>query len=156
MPKTRTRPAASPVEVRHSPIHGHGVFALRAIRRGRRIGHYAGRRYNAEEAAARDWDNVVTYVFGLSDGSLIDGGDGGNAMRHLNHSCAPNCQAYEVTGADGVLGIEIEAARSIAAGEELFLDYSLVVDSEDGYGYTCRCGAAACRGTMAAPASAQA
>jgi SET domain-containing protein len=35
----------------------------------------------------------VTYLFALSDGATIDGSDGGNATRYINHSCRPNCVA---------------------------------------------------------------
>jgi SET domain-containing protein len=149
----RPGPTAEPVEVRHSPVHGHGAFATRSLPRGFRIGVYAGRRYAPGVVAEQDWDNTLTYVFGLSDGSYIDGGEGGNATRHLNHSCAPNCTAVEVTQDDGKLDIVIETARRVRAGEELFLDYSLDIGEEDPLTYPCRCGSRGCRGTMAGAAA---
>jgi len=48
-------------------------------------------------------------------------------MRCINHSCAPNCVAYEVAGDDGLATIEIEALRRIGADDELLLDYRLEV-----------------------------
>lgn len=136
------------IEVRTSGIHGLGAFATRRIERGQPIGHYAGRRYG-EDAAERDWDHGLTYVFGLSDGSFIDGAEGGNATRHLNHSCEPNCVAFEIEGDDGSPQILIEALRTIEPGEELFIDYALDVGGEaDPGAYPCACGAARCRGTM--------
>ena len=43
------------------------------------------------------------------------------------------------------------ALRNIAAGEELFLDYSLDVgDAADPSAFGCDCGAEECRGTMLA------
>lgn len=149
-----TLPSADPVhpavEVRSSGIHGSGVFASRRLAAGSRIGRYDGHRYSAQESAAREWDHSLTYVFGLSDGSVIDGSAGGNATRLINHSCAPNCAAYEVEDERGGLHIEIEALRPITRGEELFIDYKLGVEQGDPAHFGCRCGAAQCRGTMLA------
>jgi len=138
------------VEVRESGVHGLGAFAIRSIPRGQAIGNYEGRRYSPGEQAEREWNHDLTYVFGLSDGSLIDGSDGGNATRHINHSCAPNCQAFEVTSEDGELSIAIEAKRRLKKDEELSIDYQLEIGEHEPAEYPCRCGAAACRGTLAA------
>ena len=69
------------VEVRDSPVHGRGVCARRDLARGQSLGAYGGRRLSARQVARRDWDRELTYVFGLSDGSVIDGRVGGNALR---------------------------------------------------------------------------
>jgi SET domain-containing protein len=138
------------LEVRRSAVHGHGTFALRNLPQGRTVGTYEGRRYAPGKESEKDWDHGLTYVFGLSDGSLIDGSDGGNATRHINHSCEPICEAYEVTDDDGEVCIMIQALRPIRAGEELFIDYRLNVGDDDPASYPCRCGAARCRGTMVA------
>lgn len=138
------------IEVRASGIHGLGAFARRNLSRGQALGRYEGRRYAPHEHGERDWDHALTYVFALSDGTIIDGSDGGNATRHLNHSCAPNCAAYEVEDEDGGSHIVIEAKRRIRAGEELFIDYALDVGDNDPGEYACRCGHARCRGTMVA------
>jgi len=137
------------LEVRHSDIHGVGTFALRGMPRGHLVGRYEGRRYAPEEENDRHWDQELTYVFGLSDGTLIDGAEGGNATRHINHSCAPNCEASEEADEDGQLQIVIHTRRRFRRGEELFIDYRLDVGDSDPADYPCRCGAAACRGTMA-------
>lgn len=137
------------LEIRPSDIHGQGAFASRPIAAGKRVAAYDGRRYSAAQAARRDWNAGLTYVFGLSDGSLIDAAEGGNATRHLNHSCEPNTIAYEEAGAHGRLVIVFYALRDIAAGEELFLDYQLQVDeSDDPAVFACACASQACRGTM--------
>ena len=138
------------IEVRDSGIHGLGAFARRGCAAGTRIGVYKGRRYTSGEGAERDWDNRLTYVFGFADGSFVDGGEGGNATRHLNHSCAPNCLAFEVEDEAGQPQIVIEARRRIRAGEELFIDYALDIGADDPADYACSCGARRCRGTMAA------
>ncbi len=147
---TKSKTAPDTIEVRQSLVHGQGAFAARSVRGGAPIGRYTGRRYTAEQIEGRDWNNARTYAFGLSDGSLIDGSEGGNATRHINHSCTPNCVAYEIEDEDGALSIEIEALRRIQPGEELFLDYSLDIAGEPSAEYPCACGAEECRGTMAA------
>lgn len=138
------------IEVRNSRIHGRGAFATRALAVGDLIGRYAGRVYTASEASEHDWDPALTFVFGLSDGSVIDGAQGGNATRHINHSCAPNCAAFEIETESGELSIVIEALRPIDAGEELFLDYSLDADAESQADFACRCGSSQCRGSLVA------
>ena len=152
-----TAPASAPtsarIAVRSSGIHGLGVFASARIAVGTSIGRYEGRRYTAKQAARRSWDQAVTYVFGVSDGTLIDGAQGGNATRHINHSCAPNCVAYEVLGNDGTVWIVIEALTRISSGTELLLDYSLNVEQAAPDDYPCRCGAERCRGTLIAAAA---
>lgn len=155
-PARTASPSISPVtplpsvDVRASGVHGLGAFANRSIPRGQVIGSYEGRRYSPGEQAEKDWDQALTYVFGLSDGTLIDGSDGGNATRHINHCCAPNCQAYEVTSEDGELSIVVEAKRRLKKDEELSIDYQLDIGENDPADYPCRCGAANCRGTLAA------
>ncbi len=145
------------IKIQHSPIHGTGVFAAADLAKGQRVGTYEGARYTARQAARRDWDHALTYVFGLSNGSLIDGSDGGNETRHLNHSCEPNCEAYEETGPRGRLSIVFYALRPVSAGDELFIDYGLIVDEKQGEAaYRCACGSGTCRGTMLAARPAEA
>jgi uncharacterized protein len=145
---TKSSRISSAVIVRPSPIHGLGLFAARPIAAGEEIGVYAGQRYEADCQA--EWDHSLTYLFRLSDGTMIDGREGGNATRHINHSCEPNCSAYEVKGPRGMPVIVIEAERGIASGEELYLDYALDVAEDDISSYACACGASRCRGTMVA------
>ncbi|SMG61071.1 SET domain-containing protein [Paraburkholderia susongensis] len=138
------------VVVRRSPVHGRGVFALRALEPGERILEYKGeliawktavRQYRKQGASGHTW------FFGLSDGRVIDGGQRGNSARWLNHSCNANCEAVEID--DRVF---IHASAAIASGDELFLDYQLMTDEphddEIRLCYVCRCGALGCRGTM--------
>ena len=156
MPSLKQSPTATgshAVEVRRSAVHGHGVFARRALRAGQVIGEYAGKRYAPDEPHCADWNDQLTYLFGLSDGSVIDGAQGGNATRHINHACAPNAEAVESHGASGKLIVTVRALRRIRAGEELFLDYALVIDGDNPADYPCACGHERCRGTMAASAS---
>lgn len=146
----RTAPAHDGIELRHSPVHGLGAFALNSMPPGHLVGVYEGRRYDPNSESNRHGDVELVYVFGLSDGTLIDGADGGNATRHINHSCAPNCQACEEDSDDGELRIVIRTKRRIRAGEELFIDYRLDVGDSDPADFPCHCGSPRCRGTMAA------
>jgi hypothetical protein len=145
------RPSSIPFAIRRSSIQGRGAFATRPIRKGSRIIEYTGERIDQDEADRRYDDGRMqrhhTFLFALDDGSTIDGADGGNESRFINHSCAPNCAAYEENGR-----IFIEALRGIAEGEELAYDYSYArtkdTTKEDEELYACRCGAPTCRGSI--------
>lgn len=136
------------LDVRASPIHGNGVFARRRVPRRTVIGRYEGRRYEPGETIEPQGDGDLTYLFALSDGSTIDGAQGGNETRFINHSCAPNCEARERLDEEDALVIEVQSLRSIPAGGELFIDYRLIRDPEDENPHACACGAPSCRGTM--------
>lgn len=138
-----------------SALHGQGVFAHKFIPKGTHIMEYQGKRISAEEAdnqPSADPDNPYhTFFFALSDGTIIDGGQGGNDARWINHSCAPNCEGYENEAGDKVF---IVAKRDIAPQEELLYDYALTIDEplteSLKENYACWCGAPQCRGTMLA------
>ena len=140
--------------VRQSGVHGKGVFAAVSLKAGERLLEYKGERISWKEALRRHPHNPDepnhTFYFALEDGRVIDGKVNGNSARWINHSCAPNCEAEEVDGR-----VFIHALRDIAADEELFYDYGLVIDTRQTKKlkkeYLCRCGARKCRGTMLAP-----
>jgi len=142
------------VEVRHSPIHGYGVFALRRIRKGTTIMEYLGDRVSHEEADARyehkDINDNHTFLFTVDSKTVIDGGVGGNDARYINHGCDPNCES-----ASQNKRIYVEAVRTIQPGEELAYDYQIQRDPEDPPNvdeiFACRCGATKCRGSMLVP-----
>lgn len=151
MPKSSPHPA---FEVHRSPVHGNGVFAARAISAGERIVEYTGRRISWDEATARAERSGqpvnYTLFFTLADGNVIDGGDEGNDARFINHSCEPNCEAYEDEGR-----VYIHALRDIETGEELNYNYALEYDGRHTpaikKAFACRCGAPGCTGVMLAP-----
>ena len=142
------------IVVRHSKIHGNGVFAARKIAAGTRIIEYQGVRITQRQADRRaglDPENPFhTFFFSLEGGKLIDGGDQGNAARWINHSCEPNCEAQEEAGQ-----VFIYALKDLKRGDELNYDYGLIVEERHTpavkRAYECRCGAASCRHTMLAP-----
>jgi len=109
--------------VRHSPIHGRGVFALRRIPKDTRVIEYRGERISQEEADRRHEETnqgPFTLLFEVDDSTIIDAGVGGNSARYINHSCSPNCEAVNDAGR-----IFIEALRDTRPGEELTYDYLL-------------------------------
>ena len=130
------------VEVRDSPIHGRGCFALRAIPAGRRIVEYLGEIIGADEARRRDVKGAPgysPYVLLLGDGLFIDARDIDHAARCVNHSCAPNCEILTEGRRAWIV-----ALRDISPGEELTYDY----DFDEGPVEPCRCGAPGCRGRI--------
>jgi len=150
MPLSRLRPLATPfIHVGPSAVHGLGAFAACVVPRRTLLGLYEGRRYSADVMESKAWNDQLTYLFVLSDGTTIDAAQGGNATRHLNHSCAPNCEAVEAYDDAGRLVLEFRALRKLKAGEELFIDYRLQADATAvAADYACTCAAATCRGTM--------
>ncbi len=138
-------------EVRHSRIHGTGVFARKRIRPGRRIIEYTGERISPKEEAKRYLEDSMnthhTFLFTVDKKTTIDAGVGGNDARFINHSCQPNCETVDEDG-----HIFIEAVRNIQPGVELTYDYNFEVDEpitpELKNFYPCHCGSAKCRGTI--------
>lgn len=148
----KAQPTSTPlIRVAASGVHGLGAFATRDLPSEALLGLYEGRRYTPEQVAQKHWDQQLTYLFQLSNLEMIDGAKGGNATRHLNHSCEPNCEAVEEYDDRGGLVLVFRTLEPVAAGDELFIDYGLTADegslpSE----YPCRCGSVRCRGTLLA------
>ena len=151
MPSGRRKPM---IEVRHSPIHGYGVFALRKVRKGTTVIEYLGDRVSHEEADARyedkDASDSHTFLFTVDSRTVIDAGINGNEARFINHGCDPNCQSVSMNKR-----VFIEAIRTILPGDELSYDYQIQRDPEDAPEvdaiFACRCGAPSCRGSMLEP-----
>ena len=142
------------IQVRRSGIHGKGVFAVQPLAEGEAVIEYSGEIITWREALRRHphdpLDPNHTFYFHIDDKHVIDGKQGGNSSRWINHSCKPNCEADEDGGR-----VFIKALRNILPGEELFYDYGLIIDAR--YTpkllaeYPCWCGAKKCRGTLLAP-----
>jgi SET domain-containing protein len=141
-------------EVRDSPVHGLGAFALRRIRKGTRIIEYEGERVSHREADRRyeskDANDAHTFLFIVDSRTVIDAGTGGNDARFLNHSCNPNCESVIENRR-----VFIEALRTIEPGEEMTYDYQIQREDDDPPDideiFACRCGFPQCRGTMLWP-----
>jgi uncharacterized protein len=143
------------LQVRRSGVHGRGVFATVDLHAGDTLIEYVGEIISWDEAQRRHphdpADPNHTFYFHVDEGHVIDARVGGNSSRWINHSCDPNCEAEETPGGR----VFIKTLRDIAAGEELFYDYGLVVDEpytrQLKAEYACHCGAPQCRGTLLAP-----
>lgn len=146
---------------RQSPIHGNGVFAARDLTKGARVIEYKGKRLTHAQANrmyANDSDSGHTFLFTLNKKYLIDGGDGGNDARWINHSCAPNCEAWVIENKAGDRSrdrVVIETRRAIRAGEELTYDYGITLEERQTPRlkriWQCKCGSKKCTGTMLKP-----
>ena len=140
------------LQVKHSCLHGKGLFAINFIPNGAKIIEYEGERITWEEADNRPphhpEDPCHTFYFQLESGAVIDGGVGGNESRWINHACTPNTEAYEEDGEHVI----IYAIKDIHAGEEITYNYRLTLEEE--YtpeleaSYCCCCASKNCRGTM--------
>jgi uncharacterized protein len=148
--------AAAPIVVRRSPIQGRGVFSTRDVAEGERIVEYTGARLSHAQADERCPDDEAssrhhTFLFAVDEKVVIDGGEGGNDARYINHSCEPNCEVVIERRR-----VFIHALRDIRAGEELTYDYWYLTDESYTMDdlrriYPCRCGTEGCRGTLARP-----
>jgi SET domain-containing protein len=151
MKKMQNRRRTPLFEVRHSAIHGYGVFAARRIRKGTAVIEYLGERVSHAQADARYEDKNPsdnhTFLFTVDEKIVIDAGVNGNEARYINHGCDPNCES-----AISNKRVFIMAIRTIQPGEELSYDYRIQRDSDDAPDvdevYACRCGARNCRGSM--------
>jgi hypothetical protein len=103
--RERERAMLDRIEVRESRIHGKGIFALRRLREGQRIGRFEG------ETTTQNG----TYVLWLigEDGSEI-GIRGRNALRFLNHAKPENAEFVDA---------ELYVIRNVQPGAEILIDY---------------------------------
>ena len=96
------------IEVRPSPIHGHGLFAASPIPADTFLGCYDGPLVYDE---ADDGEHVLWI---LEDDGSGYGIDGKNELRYVNHSRQANAVFYEE---------ELYTLRDIEPGEEITHDY---------------------------------
>lgn len=128
--------------VKNSLIHGRGCYAGELIPSGDFVVEYMGELICAEEAYRREQDPTRPgiYTFWTGDDWAIDGLIEGNTARFINHCCVPSCD-YRIENGR----VFIHAARDLAPGEELTIDYSY---SAEGERVPCRCGSPGCRGSL--------
>lgn len=129
-----------PIVVCKSPIHGQGCFSTAEISIWTIIIEYIGERINLYEAVCRDHrcsPAFSPYILTLDDDMFIDGANGGNESRFINHSCNPNCTVLRKKDRAFIV-----ASGAISMGVELSIDY----DYEDNRYEPCCCGIMNCRG----------
>ncbi|MFT3844551.1 MAG: SET domain-containing protein [Lacibacter sp.] len=121
------------VMMKPSPVHGNGVFALRDIPKGKRglfsknIGEWIKvERSEIDNLPQHSKELVETYCLFDEDYYYVP--DYGfkvmDIVIFLNHSETPNI----VSTNDGE---DFETLREIKSGEELFIDYGEIVDSDE-------------------------
>jgi SET domain-containing protein len=148
------------IQVRNSPIHGRGVFAVAPIKKGTRLLEYKGKRVTHKEADklyGGGAESGHTFLFTLNDDYVIDANQDGNSARWINHSCSPNCESICEAAEDDDPAhdrVFIEAIRNIKPGEELSYNYLITLEEKHTARlkkiWECRCGSKNCNGTMLA------
>lgn len=128
------------VEVHASAIDGQGAFAAEPIPARRKIGEIRGQSVSVAEARIRATRQERIMIVELSDRKAIDFSRSSDPMRYTNHSCRPNARLVIRNGR-----VEFYAARDIAPGEEITVDYG---ETHHEGRLACRCGAPGCRGAL--------
>jgi SET domain-containing protein len=128
------------VEVRASTIDGLGAFAAEAVPALRKIGEIRGESISVEDARIRATRHERIMIVELSPRRAIDFSKSADPMRYTNHSCAPNARLSIDNGR-----VEFYALRTIAAGEEVTVDYG---ETHHAGKLACLCGAPGCRGAL--------
>lgn len=123
-----------------SAIDGLGVFAAEMIPARLKIGEMRGEVVSVREARRRIDGRRRIHVVEISNRTAIDATKSDCALRHVNHSCAPNAVLRIRQGR-----AEFYAMRDIASGEEICADYG---ESHHDGKLRCRCGAVNCKGRL--------
>jgi len=131
--------------VKGSPISGYGIYAAKDIARGELVfaGEERAQRIVTRTFVDRHWSPARKevfrhYAYPLSREVFVLWDEDPAGWAPQNHSCAPNT-AY--------VGLNVYAIRDIGVGEELTLDYAVLMD-ETLEPFTCHCGAPECRGRI--------
>ena len=123
------------IQIKKSKI-GNGLFAKSNIKKDELLVNWRdgqGKEYETLGPISGLPIDVVGHAIQFDECRWIDHPEG----RNINHSCEPN------SGWKG--SFEMVAMRDIHEGEELFLDYSTVEDSEWEMPEECVCGSTQCR-----------
>lgn len=136
------RPAYQKYAVRVAPsaIDGQGAFAEEAVPARRKIGEIRGEAISVAEARIRATRTERIMLVEVSERRAIDFSKSSDPMRFTNHSCRPNARLVIRGGR-----VEFYAARDIAPGEEVTVDYG---ETHHEGRLACRCGAPGCRGAL--------
>ena len=138
---------------------GWGLRALEDVAAGSLVMEYLGEVIDdkmmqerfAEHHRLRPHDKNM-YVMELAAGFYVDARRKGNVARFINHSCDPNCELQR-WNVNGHIRIGIFAVKDIRRNEPFSYDYAFFTSEEARF--ECRCGAAKCRGTLAAKSRAE-
>ena len=122
------------MEVRDAGSKGRGVYARRQFAKGEFIFRRRHTRVlsGAEVASASEWERIHLCELGFDRFAIL-----APPGCYLNHACDPSAMRH---------GVKVFAWRSIAAGEEITIDYRL--NAFDGDSWPCHCGSTACNGKV--------
>jgi SET domain-containing protein len=127
------------VVVRHSPIHGRGVFAARRIAPGEVV--IDGCRELLSDDAMESLPTEERLFLSIINGHHILMKP---PARYVNHSCNPNARGTDLCDV---------AIRAIEIGDEVTVDY--VAEQMPGLRLECNCKAPNCRGLLVVPPASQ-
>lgn len=126
-------------------INGYGIYANHNLRQGDIIfeGEGKSQRIISRKFVDKNWTEEAkqvfkNYAYPISQEVYILWDMDAKEWAPQNHSCNPNCH-YE--------GLNVIASRTISEGEELSLDYALLLD-QYAESFECTCGANNCRGII--------
>ena len=125
---TATAPAPttqSPLEIRHVPGKGRGVFAAREIAEGELLEEAHALIFSADEAERLEETPLGQHYFhweGDVDDDRWRGAVALGVMSLVNHSASPNAGVWQDYAREMMV---LEALRPIAAGEEIRIDYEI-------------------------------
>ena len=117
--------------------NGLGLLAAKPVRPNQTIIKIVGRIVDADIL----WERGGTFAdncFRFGPETYLDPGD--EPGRFLNHSCDPNAGIRKRNHQ-----LFLFAARSIAGGEEIAIDYSTILGDDDIWTMRCNCGHESCR-----------
>lgn len=103
--------------VRNSLIHGNGLFTSRDIPQGTPLMLITGEVISGDECERREDEENNVYIFWNGDDCFIDTSST-DKIKYINHKCDFNCDISEIDDQ-----LVLVAARNIASGEELTIDY---------------------------------
>jgi uncharacterized protein len=129
------------MEVRASPIEGHGLIATAEIRAGDTVALLGGRMVSGHQlrqllarANSQDPPTYVDAITVAADAHLVL--PEGETIHFLNHSCDPNVWHIDA--------FTIAARRDVAVNEELTIDYA-THSGLTTFRMDCSCGSFHCR-----------
>lgn len=118
--------------------NGFGVFANKPFKRGAKVFQVRGSLmtcYEEEYVDERTRANTIRYdeeLYVNPKGFVAD---------YLNHSCEPNVKMIKDSKK-----LFLVALRDLIKGEEIVMDYSTIIGSDDTWTMDCACGTKSCRG----------
>lgn len=127
--------------IQDTPL-GRGVFATDEILAGAFLIEMTGKTMNPEDIPSVAARSILDHYIQCAPNKFL--GPSGDFDDIFNHSCDPNAGLFFENGK-----IIIRSIRTIAAGEEIFYDYSTVI-TNDPFVMKCSCATTLCRGKVAA------